>query len=222
MEKSKENMDLIIQTVRKHLPGDGWTKFTIRVIASSQTSSDPDISIDYYDASGTKIPVDPKSLSKPPFFIPELLFLVKSLRAEMYETSPIRGAWVRCELEYNSDDRLTKAFAYSDKEDIAVSSIFDIRPMQWGLRGDPFLWDEMQKHFNDKKLPYPQEQFRKDFYSLFESISGDALGSKKTTFAKRYAKTGMSAGQLHHGFWIETALPLLLRRLELVNKSCTE
>lgn len=50
----------------------------------------------------------------------------------------------------------------------------------------------------------------------------DALSSKKTMFVKRYAKTGMSAGLLHHGFWIETALPLLLRRLELVNKSCTE
>ena len=98
-----------------------------------------------------------------------------------------------------------------------VSIIFNERPIQWGLRGDPFLWDELKEHFCKKELPYSQDEFTNDFYRLFKEICGDELGTKEHTFVKRYAKIGMSAGQLSHAFWKENGLPLLLSRLYIVN-----
>ena len=94
-----------------------------------------------------------------------------------------------------------------------VSEIFNNRPIQWGLRGDPFLWDEMQQYFSKKELPCTKEQFDAEFRCQFKLMTGDELGFAKVTYVKRYAKTGMSKGVVSHTFWREKGLPLLLSRL---------
>ena len=101
---------------------------------------------------------------------------------------------------------------------MTVSIIFDEPPIQWGLRGDPYLWDELKEHYRGNELPYSQDEFTHDFHKLFKEICGDELGETKRTFVKRFAKTGMSAGQLSHIFWKEKGLPLLVSRLEVANK----
>jgi len=95
-----------------------------------------------------------------------------------------------------------------------VSEIFNNRPIQWGLRGDPFLWDEMHQYFSEKELPYTQEQFDAEFRCQFKLMTGDELGSAKRTFVRRYAMTGMSKGTVSHTFWLEKGLPLLLSRIK--------
>ena len=105
-----------------------------------------------------------------------------------------------------------------------VSEIFDPRPAQWGFRGDPFLWAELQEHFAAKELPYPKAQFTSDFYELFETLTGDSLSSKRSTFVSRYgaAASGMSRGQVSHMFWKDKGFPLLLSRLEQMNADCAK
>ena len=34
-----------------------------------------------------------------------------------------------------------------------LSFIFEKKPMQWGLRGDSYLWDEMQESYISRDLP---------------------------------------------------------------------
>ena len=101
-----------------------------------------------------------------------------------------------------------------------VSEIFEVRPLQWGLRGDPFLWNELRRSFADKELPCPKDQFAADFHALFQTLTGDTLGSKEHTFVQRYgdAGTGMSRGAVSRKFWSEKGLPLLLSRLDLLNE----
>ena len=34
-----------------------------------------------------------------------------------------------------------------------ISEIFEKEPLQWGLRGDPYLWREMQLYFSSTPIP---------------------------------------------------------------------
>lgn len=105
---------------------------------------------------------------------------------------------------------------------INVSVIFETRPIQWGWRGDPFLWDEMKTYFETKKLPYTKGQFMDDFYFFFKLVTGDELGSSNKSYVERFAKVGMSKGLISHEFWIEKGLPLLCSRLDAANKDCAK
>ncbi len=41
-----------------------------------------------------------------------------------------------------------------------VSEIFEEEPMQWGLRGDPFLWRELKDRFKNTEMPETPEQLK--------------------------------------------------------------
>ncbi|WP_442511262.1 hypothetical protein SH528x_002932 [Novipirellula sp. SH528] len=41
-----------------------------------------------------------------------------------------------------------------------IADLFDPVPEQWGLRGDPYLWREMQASFADTVLPETGTEFR--------------------------------------------------------------
>ena len=98
-----------------------------------------------------------------------------------------------------------------------VSVIFKERPRKWGLRGDPFLWDDMDKFFDTKSLPYTRKEFKTDFFNQFFVFCGRELGTEMMTYVPRYARGGMSSGMVSHDFWQNTALPLLLTRLNIFN-----
>ena len=103
---------------------------------------------------------------------------------------------------------------------LAVSAIFEDRPRQWGLRGDPYLWEDMQRHFDAHLLPYPKERFIHDFHHFFLAACGKNLGCETMTHVPRYAvASGMSRGMVSHVFWKEKALALLLKRLDTLNKN---
>jgi len=41
----------------------------------------------------------------------------------------------------------------------SVSIIFKSKPKRWGLRGDPYLWDELEKNFSTILFPCSKECF---------------------------------------------------------------
>ena len=94
-----------------------------------------------------------------------------------------------------------------------VSVVFKERPLQWGMRGDPFLWDDLSKYFDTRYMPYTESQFKREFYSKFFDNCGKELGTEMMTFVPKYARGGMSSGMVSHVFWQDTALPLLIKRL---------
>ncbi len=94
-----------------------------------------------------------------------------------------------------------------------VSEIFNEKPEQWGLRGDPYLWEDMQKEFSSVPITISTEEFREMFYETFEKLVAVPLSSGNFTYCSKYAHGGMSSGKVCGDFWIGTALPLLLGRL---------
>ncbi|MPN44419.1 hypothetical protein SDC9_191984 [bioreactor metagenome] len=41
----------------------------------------------------------------------------------------------------------------------SVSKIFKKRPDQWLLRGEPFLWDDLEQLYSQYTLPMSRERF---------------------------------------------------------------
>lgn len=97
---------------------------------------------------------------------------------------------------------------------VFVSMIFEEKPKQWGLRGDPYLWEEMRKEFATVPITISLEEFVKEFKDVFEKLTGTPLTRGAHIFLSKYAHGGMSSGQICGDFWIDKALPLLVERLK--------
>ena len=52
----------------------------------------------------------------------------------------------------------------------SVSTIFDPEPLQWGLRGDPFLWEYLKEQYQDMPLPYSAKTLREDILRMFRCV----------------------------------------------------
>ncbi len=97
----------------------------------------------------------------------------------------------------------------------SIVCIFEEEPECWGLRGDPYLWEDMKKEFASVPISVSAEEFSGIFYAAFEKLVKVPLTPGIFPYCSEYAQGGMSSGKISGDFWIETALPLLLNRLEM-------
>ena len=86
---------------------------------------------------------------------------------------------------------------------VFVSSIFEEPPKQWGLRGDPYLWEEMKNEFSTVPVNISIEDFEKRFkeifvdaYAFVGSVEGQYSASVGYDRQEQYLreKTEMSKG----------------------------
>ncbi|MBM7648176.1 hypothetical protein JOC78_001118 [Bacillus ectoiniformans] len=100
----------------------------------------------------------------------------------------------------------------------SVSIIFQSKPEQWGLRGDPYLWDELEQEFTDISLPCSKMCFIGHFKNHFHKLTNHPFDTDTDSFTmEEYDHGGMSSGQISVRFWRERGLPLLLKRLEKIS-----
>lgn len=99
-----------------------------------------------------------------------------------------------------------------------VSIIFRDRPTQWGLRGDPYLWEDLENHFSNVPLPYPPEDFEAELHSFIAKVAGNRLTARDEFRVPKYHHHGMSAGMIDGWFWIDQGIPLLISRLNEMNR----
>ena len=102
----------------------------------------------------------------------------------------------------------------------SVASIFNPEPVQWGLRGDPFLWQLLEERYQTVELPYPPKVLREENLRIFADLTGELPVPGKHYYIEQFAKThvGMSTGWVSGEFWQATAIPLLTERLEQANR----
>lgn len=94
-----------------------------------------------------------------------------------------------------------------------IGDLFLERPEQWGMRGDPYLWDEMADALALEPLPASDTVLLVKLADAFRESTGVSLGdSCEMVEVERFRHGGMSSGFVHLEFWLETALPLLIRR----------
>ena len=99
---------------------------------------------------------------------------------------------------------------------IDLTIIFTEKPSQWGLRGDPFLWDAIKDWMMKKVFPASRNELESLLKEAFEEITAASLDSTQTIYIERFDKGGMSGGQISADFWKERGIPLLLDRFDLL------
>lgn len=103
-----------------------------------------------------------------------------------------------------------------------VAAVFQERPEAWGLRGDPYLWADLEQHFAAFSLPLSEGEFNREFSRVFERRTGVKIDGEEWAYVPDYSHGGMSSGMVSLQFWANTALPLLIKRLRLLNQASRE
>lgn len=90
-----------------------------------------------------------------------------------------------------------------------LTTLFQNRPGQWGLRGDPYLWDELAAALADQAYPETEEALVALLAQAYEQLTGAPLASPSPVYVERFSHGGMSSGYVSPQFWAETAIPML-------------
>jgi molybdenum cofactor cytidylyltransferase len=100
-----------------------------------------------------------------------------------------------------------------------VSQLFDKPPMQWGLRGDPLLWEEMRIETEMLTLPNNSEELRVLLKEIFCKLTEQSVEHGKNILVSRYREKskGMSNGIVSSDFWLEKGFPLIIQRYNKTN-----
>lgn len=97
-----------------------------------------------------------------------------------------------------------------------LSLIFENRPDQWGLRGDPYLWDEMQGVFAGESYDISERDLANDICEYYEKAVGEPLKYGDIVYVERFAHGGMSSGSVSGEFWICRGIPMLIENFRKI------
>jgi hypothetical protein len=93
-----------------------------------------------------------------------------------------------------------------------IARLFQESPTRWGLRGDPYLWQDMRATLSSYVYPSTEAQLTVLLEQTYQQLTGAPLSNRDPVFVERYSHGGMSSGYVSPAFWAETAIPLLLAR----------
>lgn len=105
------------------------------------------------------------------------------------------------------------------------SALFNPPPDKWELRGDPFLWRAMARVLSSSTFPSTEVQLIALLETTFERLTGsqlpagNSISDDDSIYVKRYARGGMSSGQISLKFWRSSAFPLLRSRYIIIRES---
>ncbi|MFZ6873422.1 MobA protein [Undibacterium sp. Di27W] len=97
---------------------------------------------------------------------------------------------------------------------LTIAMLFKEAPTSWGLRGDPYLWEELQEYFATAALPESAILLQEKIEQAFQDLTGLSMYESDNFLIPRFAHGGMSSGQICTKFWRESAVPLLMQRYE--------
>ena len=101
-----------------------------------------------------------------------------------------------------------------------ISVLFLPEPLQWGLRGDPFLWRDMAQAFEGVAVPDTVEEFKQMLEAMFLRLAGQPMNTDESSvFVERYSHGGMSSGRVSYEFWERNGFALLLSRYAQIRHS---
>ncbi len=97
--------------------------------------------------------------------------------------------------------------------------IFKTKPEQWGLRGDPELWNRLSKKFENFDDPKNEIEFNKKLDFEFHELLKKGKRKSDTVWFEDFSQSGMSGGQVYIKWWTNKGLPLLKERYSSTMKT---
>lgn len=103
-----------------------------------------------------------------------------------------------------------------------LSEMFNIQPPNWGLRGDPWLWQDMKQAFAETPFPHSSRELVADIRRIFKEKTGVELDEKARPYVEAYDHGGASAGKVSGKWWLTTAMPLLIAMRDIAEFNMAE
>lgn len=91
---------------------------------------------------------------------------------------------------------------------------FDVVHRQWGLRGDPHVWQALRSALAKDPTPDTAEAIRAAYARGLHRIANIDIDadSREPVYREEFAHGGMSSGMLDIGWWHDKGVPLLTER----------
>ncbi|WP_330178681.1 hypothetical protein OHB26_19330 [Nocardia sp. NBC_01503] len=108
---------------------------------------------------------------------------------------------------------------------MTLDELFDREPWQWGLRGDPRLWQELRTRFKNRPIPNEFEWPRileSEILDLLDMTSDELsrAGVHDIVGVERYfTGSGLSDGSVSPHWWRYTGIPILIDRAQAWRES---
>lgn len=101
-------------------------------------------------------------------------------------------------------------------EKIFNTSEFETLGIKWGLRGDPYLWDELKKSVISHSEFSSEDEFIEFIEQKFNELTkkGKISDDRTKVFIDSFQSEGMSGGLVSLTAWKERLLPLLSERFK--------
>ena len=97
-----------------------------------------------------------------------------------------------------------------------ITDLMKEKPGSWGLRGDPYLWDQLTAELKKIELPRTRSELALTLEQIFGKVTGHSLALEEMFVMPEHAHGGMSSGMISCRFWRETAFPLILNRFDKI------
>ncbi|MCC6436792.1 MAG: hypothetical protein IT196_17290 [Acidimicrobiales bacterium] len=97
-----------------------------------------------------------------------------------------------------------------------ADELFIEPPPRWGLRGDPFLWQELHERLLDLPRPASADAFTELLRLELRALCGlDVLAERRPSLRiERYPEGGRSGGLVSPAAWRDELVPLLAGRFD--------
>ena len=99
-----------------------------------------------------------------------------------------------------------------------ITFLFEKAPHQWGLRGDPHLWNEMKAHFAQTPIPATEEELIVLIQNVFLELTNHPMSEKENFYIERFNHGGMSGGYVSPEFWRNKVIPLMREQFNGLNE----
>lgn len=129
----------------------------------------------------------------------------------------------KCRFEFNKLDlKSTIEYDYLNeleaKTNYKIGDLFERRPAQYGLRGDTYLWSELETELKETTLPESEFDLEKIILNTIQNLTSYDITERKRYFVEKYNHGGMSGGSLSAQFWLDRGIPLIIGRFRQIRK----
>ncbi|MFE9500766.1 hypothetical protein [Streptomyces collinus] len=101
-----------------------------------------------------------------------------------------------------------------DDAAVTMADLFDPKPEQWGLRGDPYVWQALRDHLSGTEIPASADEVISLLRTAFIEVVGVDLVTEREpqVYREQYAHGGMSSGFVALHVWRDRLMPMLVER----------